>query len=42
MNVFDTRTMVFSYMVTNIICVLFVVLLWRQNRVRLLRIRGLT
>ena len=34
MNVFDMRTMVFSYMVTNIICVLFVVLLWRQNRNR--------
>ena len=34
MNIFDMRTMVFSYMVTNIICVLFVVLLWRQNRNR--------
>ena len=34
MNGFDMRTMVFSYMVTNIICVLFVVLLWRQNRHR--------
>jgi len=28
------RTIVFSYLITNIICVLFVVLLWRQNRNR--------
>ncbi|MBU3914180.1 PAS domain S-box protein, partial [bacterium] len=31
---FDIRTIVFSYVVTNIICVLFIVLLWRQSRDR--------
>jgi PAS domain S-box-containing protein len=33
-NPLDMRTIVLSYMVTNIVCVLFVVLLWRQNRHR--------
>jgi PAS domain S-box-containing protein len=34
MNLLDMRTIVFSYVVTNIICVWFIVLLWRQNRDR--------
>ncbi|MCX5826027.1 MAG: PAS domain S-box protein [Deltaproteobacteria bacterium] len=34
MNLLDMRTIVLSYMVTNIVCVWFVVLLWRQNRNR--------
>jgi PAS domain S-box-containing protein len=34
MNLLDMRTIVFSYVVTNIICVWFVVLLWRQSRDR--------
>jgi PAS domain S-box-containing protein len=33
-NLLDMRTIVFSYLVTNIICVWFVVLLWRQSRYR--------
>jgi PAS domain S-box-containing protein len=34
MNLLDMRTIVFSYVITDIICVWFVVLLWRQNRNR--------
>jgi len=34
MNLLDMRTIVFSYVVTNIICVWFVLLLWRQSRDR--------
>jgi PAS domain S-box-containing protein len=34
MNLLDMRTIVFSYVVTNIICVWFIVLLWRQSRDR--------
>ena len=34
MYLLDMRTIVFSYLITNIICVWFVVLLWRQNRNR--------
>jgi PAS domain S-box-containing protein len=34
MNLLDMRTIVFSYVVMNIICVWFVVLLWRQSRNR--------
>lgn len=34
MNLLDMRTIVFICMVTNIVCVLFIVLLWRQNRNR--------
>ena len=34
MDFLDMRTIVFSYVITDIICVWFVVLLWRQNRNR--------
>ncbi|MEI7671951.1 MAG: PAS domain S-box protein, partial [Deltaproteobacteria bacterium] len=34
MYLLDMRTIVFSYLITNIICVWFVVQLWRQNRNR--------
>ena len=34
MNFFDMRTIVFSYVITNIVCVWFVVLLWRESRDR--------
>jgi diguanylate cyclase (GGDEF)-like protein/PAS domain S-box-containing protein len=34
MNLLDMKTIVLSYMVTNIVCVLFIVLLWWQNRNR--------
>ena len=34
MNYFDMRTIVLSYMITNVVCVWFIMLLWRQNRRR--------
>jgi PAS domain S-box-containing protein len=34
MNFLDMRTIVLSYVITDILCVWFVVLLWRQNRNR--------
>ena len=34
MNLLDMRTIIFSYLITDIICVWFIVLLWRQNRNR--------
>ncbi len=34
MNLLDIRTILFSYLVTDLICVWFVVLLWRQSRNR--------
>jgi diguanylate cyclase (GGDEF)-like protein/PAS domain S-box-containing protein len=33
-NLLDMRTIVLSYMVTNIVCVFLIVLLWRQSRKR--------
>jgi PAS domain S-box-containing protein len=34
MNFLDIRTIILSYVITDLICVWFVVLLWRQNRNR--------
>ncbi len=34
MNFLDMRTIIFSYVITDIVCVWFVVLLWWHNRNR--------
>ena len=34
MSLFDTRTVIFSYVISNAICVVFMTLLWTRNRKR--------